>query len=580
MKEKCYTNERAQQIVLALLKAHGIKKVVASPGATNITLVASLQHDPYFEIYSAVDERSAAYIACGMAEESGEPVVLSCTGATASRNYMPGLTEAYYRKLPVLAVTATQGNFKIGSLIAQNIDRRNLPNDIALVSVYVPTIHNAQEEKAAELDVNRALLELKRRGGGPVHINLATGYSKDYSVKTLPEARVMGRVTPHDRFPELPKGRVAVFVGSHHEMSEELTAAIDRFCSARNAVVFCDHTSGYHGKYRVQVALIGAQRRYRSSVRDVDTLVHIGEVSGNYYGVLPSCVWRVSEDGELRDTFGRLRYVFEMAELEFFQHYGEDGKEEDSRLSACRAEYDKIYSRIPDLPFSNPWMAKETAPQLPSGSVLHLGILNSLRSWNFFELPQGVRSNCNVGGFGIDGNVSSLLGASLASPDKLFFGVVGDLAFFYDMNALGNRHLGKNLRILLVNNGLGTEFRNYEHPGSLFGEKANLYIAAAGHYGNKSPLLVRHYAEDLGFLYLSASTKEEYKAALPQFLSPEHERPIILEAFTNHEEESDAIRLMLTVISTAKGNLIATLKPTIKSILGDKAIAVLKKLTH
>ena len=91
-----YTSERSVQILISLLKQHGIKKVVASPGTTNITLVASLQQDDWFNMYSSVDERSAAYIACGMAAESGEPVVLTCTGATASRNYLPGLTEAYY----------------------------------------------------------------------------------------------------------------------------------------------------------------------------------------------------------------------------------------------------------------------------------------------------------------------------------------------------------------------------------------------------------------------------------------------------------------------------------------------------
>ena len=84
--EKYYVSERNVQIVLSLLKVHGVRKVIASPGATNLTLVASMQQDPYFEIYSSVDERSAAYIACGLAAESGEPVVFSCTGATASRN--------------------------------------------------------------------------------------------------------------------------------------------------------------------------------------------------------------------------------------------------------------------------------------------------------------------------------------------------------------------------------------------------------------------------------------------------------------------------------------------------------------
>ena len=100
-----YTSERNVQIVISLLKAHGIHRVIASPGTTNMTFVVSVENDPWFQVWSSVDERSAAYLACGMAAETGEPVVISCTGATASRNYMPGLTEAYYRKLPVLAIT-------------------------------------------------------------------------------------------------------------------------------------------------------------------------------------------------------------------------------------------------------------------------------------------------------------------------------------------------------------------------------------------------------------------------------------------------------------------------------------------
>lgn len=115
-----YTDERNVQILVSLLKQHGIKRVIASPGTTNITFVECLQGDPFFEVFSSVDERSAAYMACGMAAETGEPVVLSCTGATASRNYLPGLTEAFYRKLPVLAVTSTQHPRRIG---------RNVPSD-------------------------------------------------------------------------------------------------------------------------------------------------------------------------------------------------------------------------------------------------------------------------------------------------------------------------------------------------------------------------------------------------------------------------------------------------------------------
>ena len=108
MEKKYFTNERNVQIMIVLLKEHGIHRVIASPGTTNMTFVGSIQNDPFFHIWSCVDERSAAYMACGMAAESGEPVVLSCTGSTASRDYYPGLTEAYYRKIPILAVTSAQ----------------------------------------------------------------------------------------------------------------------------------------------------------------------------------------------------------------------------------------------------------------------------------------------------------------------------------------------------------------------------------------------------------------------------------------------------------------------------------------
>ena len=120
-----YTERKNILILIALLKGHGIKKIVISPGTTNMMFVASVQQDSWFEIISAADERSAAYIACGLAHESGEPVVLSCTGATASRNYLPGLTEAYYRKLPVLAVTSMLGSDLPGGW--RGISRRHHP---------------------------------------------------------------------------------------------------------------------------------------------------------------------------------------------------------------------------------------------------------------------------------------------------------------------------------------------------------------------------------------------------------------------------------------------------------------------
>ena len=567
-----YTSERHVLLLIALLKAKGIHKVIASPGTTNITFVASLQQDPFFDIYSAADERSAAYMACGLAAESGEPVVLSCTGATASRNYLPGLTEAYYKKLPILAVTSVQSMANVGHIIPQVIDRSVVAKDVARLSVCLPVVKDENDAWACELKVNQALLALKRHGGGPVHINLETFYSRDFSVKQLPEVRVIDRITFHDEFPVLPDGHVAVFVGSHKVWTKDETEALDKFCASHNAVVFCDHTSGYKGKYRFLSALVKAQTYNQPIPPEIETLIHIGDVSGDYYtlGISAKQVWRVSEDGELRDTFRKLRYVFEMPESAFFAHYTDSEVGDDSYLALCKKAYEDVYSHIPELPFSNIWMARQLAPCLPENSVLHLGILNTLRSWNFFEIPASVLSYSNVGGFGIDGDMSSLIGASLANPEKLYFGVLGDLAFFYDMNVMGNHHVGRNVRIMLVNNGRGTEFRNYNHMANMFGADADAYMAAAGHYGNKSKDLVKHYAEDLGFEYMSASSKDEFNLVYQRFVTADMtNKPMLFEVFTDSKDESDALLVISTCLKTDKDVKHEKMVETAKKVLGE-----------
>lgn len=201
--EKFYTAEKHTQILISLMKKHKVKKIVASPGTTNICLVGSLQSDPYFEIYSSVDERSAAFIACGLAAESGEPVALTCTGSTASRNYIPALTEAFYRNLPVLAITASQHLGRVGNLMPQVIDRSQPLADIVKESVTVDCVYTPEDIWACELNVNKALLALRSNGGGPAHINLVTTYNKDFSVKELPKVKKIEKVTELSDMPEV-----------------------------------------------------------------------------------------------------------------------------------------------------------------------------------------------------------------------------------------------------------------------------------------------------------------------------------------------------------------------------------------
>ncbi|WP_303236440.1 thiamine pyrophosphate-binding protein [Phocaeicola coprophilus] len=572
-----YTTEKNVQIVLSLLKQSNIRRVIASPGTSNVTLVASMQSDPFFEIYSSVDERGAAYMACGIAAETQEPVVLTCTGATASRNYLSALTEAYYRKLPILAITSTQPEVNIGSYSPQAIDRSQIQKDVAVFQTYLRTVRCEEDNRLVTLRMNQAIHALTKRGGGPVHVNLETHSTREFTVKTLPVARKIKYYDNDSVLPPIPKGRVLIFIGNHAVWQQEDIDLIDKFCSLYNGIVVCDHSSKYIGEYAVHASLFG--QGYVPDGLNANLRIHIGYVSADYPGIefarKTAIEWRVNEDGEIRNVMGRTDSVFEMKERTFFKYYATHYGNQTEYLDACKKGYQEALSRINNLPFSNIWIAQKLAPLLPKNSVLHTSILNSTRSWNLFEIDKSIASYCNTGGFGIDGILSTVIGASLVNPNKLYFCVIGDLAFFYDMNSLGNRHIGKNLRILLINNGCGTEFKNYNNIAAQFGDEGSAYIAAMGHFGYKSPTLVKHFAEDLGFKYLTANNKETFQAVYQTFLNSQYNGSIIFEVFTNWQDESNALKIIndtkslkQKIVSNAGRILSPEMKAQIKGLLG------------
>ena len=576
--EHYYTSEKNIQMLIYLMKRHGVKKVIASPGTTNITFVASIQQDPFFEIYSCVDERSAAYMACGLAAESGEAVAISCTGATASRNYIPGLTEAYYRKLPVLAITSTQNTGRVGQLVPQVLDRSVIQNDIAVMSVDIPSINTKEDAWICNVRLNDALLALRYRGGGPVHINLHTIYSKDFSVKTLPDYRVIHRICEREDFPKITQRRVAIFVGAHSKWTQALTEKVDRFCEKYNGIVICDHTSNYHGKYRILFSLITSQRYLHTDLNEMELLIDLGAVSGAYLKLKPKEVWRICPDGKVQDRFRKLVNLFDMEEDTFFSHYAEASAKERGThyYDECVKHYDSLCENIQEMPFSNLWIASCMSKRLPNNCIMHLALLNTLRSWNYFEIPSSVTCYSNTGGFGIDGFLSTLMGACLADPNKIHFGIVGDLAFFYDLNAIANRNLKNNLRILLINNGGGQEFLNYNNLSAPLGEDRKTYIAAVGHNGYKSRALVKSFAETLGFEYLSAADKKEFQSNIERFVSPEITRaPMLFEVFTDSSDENNAL---LMINETAPDNQADRAKRLAMNVLGEKGIKLAKKV--
>lgn len=578
-----YSTEKNSQMIVALLKAHGIKNIVVSPGTTNISLVVSLQHDSYFIMYSCVDERSAAFMACGIASETNSPVVLICTESTASRNYYPGLTEAYHRKLPILAITCLHSYSSIGHLESQVIDRSVSPIDSIRLKVNLPILKDETDIWESEIKINQAILELTRHGGGPVHVNLPWPYKPyNFSTHDLPDVRVIKRFFSYQHLPDIPSGKIAVFIGTHKKWNSDETRAFELFCEKYGAVAFCGHTSNYQGKYYINSNLLANQLCDFTIFNNIELVIHIGEEATDLLTLTKlkkaKQTWRVSEDGELRDTFRNLINVFEMTEYDFFSYYA--AKENKNRhlnyLQKCIECQKQVNAQLPELPFSNIYAASKIMGELPENSVVYLGASSTIRAWSMFDFPSTVEANGNMGTRGIDGTLSTAIGASLTNPQRIYYCILGDLNFFYDMGSLGNRHIGNNFRILLINNGGGSLFKQGNAPGRRIGnENANLYIAAAGHWGNKSTSLLKHYSEDLNFVYLSASNKKDFEAVLHKFLDPHiSEHPILFEIFTNDEDERTAFDLMGHIIMDTKGQI----KKKAKDILGDKGVNFIKNM--
>ena len=552
-----YTDEQTTQIVIAMFKEYGIKNIVVSPGTCNSCFVGSIQNDNFFNLYSVVDERSAAYFATGLSAETNEPVVITCTEATASRNYISAMTEAYYRNLPIIALTFAHEAGNAYNLYQQHLDRSVTQNDIKLCSVSLPKVKDAKTKQTCELMLNVALSKCLYGRRGPVHIDVMFLGVK-FNVQNLPKVKKAEYTSIYDLMDEkkcisyaseLDGKKVGIFIGNHPQMSPELTASISRFAEKYHAPVFVDHTANYYGSNKV---LIGQICDICLTENKPDIMLDLGGICGQFSLsrlFTDVDVWRISDIGELRQRAGSVIRFFDCREIFFF-----DTINRVNETPLPSKYYDEICEELskiaPDslplsgpesLPFSGAFIASKFIKKLPAGSTLHVSILNSLRAINFFNFINPVTVISNVGGFGIDGPVSTLVGQSISDRSRLFFGQIGDLAFFYDMNILGNRHISNNLRILVVNNGLGVEFRiNTWLNRELGKDKIEPFISARGHFGP-----AQAWAEACEFHYLSAHNKKEFLDQLNDFCHPDLDhfsKPVLFEVFTTPYDDVMSVK--------------------------------------
>lgn len=533
-----YSIAKNVRLVIALLKEHGINQLVLSPGGTNAAFARGVQDDPFFRCFSIVDERSALYFAIGIYLSTGKPVAVCCTSAQATRNYIPGLTEAFYKHVPILAITFSKHPQYTYQEYMQAPDQTSLPKDAVRASYSLPYVSDEHDRMLCERLINEAILNLTHKTPAPVQLNvpmLDTELTQD-SPEPLPQVKVIKRYQEGDMSGlDLGNRRILVVVGENRGFDD---SALVKFASGTNTAIYVNHLSNMQNDYTVDGNLLLTcltQKEFDETFCP-DILISIGGQTGDYpfYHKLAETEkqyehWRVSETGDIADTYDHLTKVFECSPSQFFSSF---------ILSGTDNEYVRVwkeavgkYVTVDDLPLSAAFVAQQLCELIPENSYVNFSILNSLRTWNLFRFKNRVNCFCNVGAFGIDGCISTFLGQSVM-VDQLCFMFVGDLSFFYDMNSLGIRYIGNNVRIVLINNNGGIEFKLGGRPERF--AQIDRFIAAAGHFKS-----AEGWAETNGFEYHSVNTPQEF-VQIKDKLVEKSQAPVLVEVFTSDINDSDA----------------------------------------
>lgn len=567
-----YTRVKSVQLLIALLKENNIRHLVLSAGTRNVPFVHSVEKDDFFKCYSVVDERSAAFYALGIAKQTREPVVISCTSSTAACNYLSAITEAYYQNVPILILTGDRNSYYLGQMEEQMIDQTNLYGDKIRKFVNLPVVRTEEDEWYCERLINEALIALNDGKKGPVHINVPIYDSLDEmatcDVPTLPIVKKIEMLVPtykNDLWEKLEKklhnfDRILIVAGQSCDLNQNDIKLLNKFCENTNSLIIKEHMANITCKYSLlsySITETISENLFQTLKPDL-VISMGGMISSRIKFLLRSKElkfehWLIDEDGEVVDVFKHLKYIFKCSPSYFFKYFT-------SHLASKidHEYYEKwlnIKSQVDIRPlgFTNFFVAEQLSKMIPKNSLLHLGILNSTRQMQFFDLDESIQVDSNIGAYGIDGTLSTFLGQSLIA-DNLCYLLLGDLSFLYDMNAIRVKHIKNNIRIVVVNNHGGGEF--HYTMGRLI-DTIDLHTSA------KHDTNVKGWVESLGYIYLSAKNESELKSAL-QKMAEYSPQGIILEVFTDMDDDAQITR---EVFGDNINNFDQSFKGTIKKSL-------------
>lgn len=539
----------ANHILINLLAGFGVSKLVLSSGARNIPFVTAVETDPRFDCYSVVDERNAAFFALGISQQLNEPVALACTSGTAASNYLSGVTEAFYSHVPLVVLTFDRSPYMLHQIETQKIDQPAIFQSVVKKSVSLPLIKDEDDVWYCQRLINEALIAMCQRQDGPIHINIPLIGDQNRLVSesvvrdTVDDIHRIDYIAWNDdrkfqQYADAISGKkVLLVMGQTIPPDEETRNLIRQFCSAYRIPVLADNLSNFRCDEMIFAESVIKALNAKTIERYVpDIVISFG---GNFQERIKDLLrahrdkithWSIEPEGVVRDVFQCQRAMFDCRPAEFFRamcRYA--GMGNDSGYLRQWKELEEILV-LPEMDFTSFYAVGEFARAIPRDSVLHTAILNSTRLMQFFKLDPSITCFSNVNAFGIDGCLPTFMGHA-AVTDRLCFLVIGDLSFFYGMNAAAIRHRKNNVRILVLNNGGGAEF--HIMPDS------NAIPTIDWHIGCAHDQSVRGWVESAGYEYLAAENRDELETALPDFVSERHDKPVVLEVFTRMKEDGE-----------------------------------------
>jgi 2-succinyl-5-enolpyruvyl-6-hydroxy-3-cyclohexene-1-carboxylate synthase len=540
--------EPFQQLAKLCLN-RGIENIIICPGSRNAALTIAFTNQKGLKCYSISDERSAAYIGVGMALQSGKTSVIICTSGTAALNFAPAIAEAYFQEIPLLILTADRPAEWVHQYDGQTIFQDNLyGKHVKKAFAWSADQNNGELEMASQIS-NEAISICQSQPLGPVHINIpirepfypeiVNEIIQKWEVKELfSKPYVFDKEIFKAVLRKYPK-RLLV-IGQQHNL-EVKKQALD-FANTFGFVLVSDCIANIDGGIKNHDQFLKSAEK-DGLVPDLLISTDMSLISKTLKLMFRNGKikehWHIQDNPTFIDPFRSLTQKVEIEPLLFFKQSKECSVVNiDTNYQAIwqdlETQSNKAISDYFEKPFYSEFhVLKSILSRIPANSIIHSGNSMSIRYINALQsfIDPSVMIFCNRGTSGIDGCLSTAVGQALRT-DKNVYCILGDLSFQYDKNALWNRYLPNNLKIIIINNAGGIIFNMIDGP--------NMQDSFNDFFRTEQPNKADLIAQEYGLNYLSIINSIEVESKITEFF--QMKAKCILEIFTNYEENVKAFK--------------------------------------